>query len=121
MNRSMSCKAALLGSVIAFSGVAAASATGSAQSSSGCTMPAGLNHPLTDRDGGLAQYAGMPESCLKIMYLYCSAESERVVLGQQAMMVCSLGHEALLKRVFGGDLDALLAWWRTHREPRSGD
>jgi hypothetical protein len=33
------------------------------------------------------------------------------------MIACSLGHEALLRRVFGGDFNALLAWWRSQREP----
>lgn len=106
---------ALIGGAIAFSPMAASSGAQPDETSSGCTLPAAVNHPMMERDGGLAHYASMPEPCLKTMYLYCSAASEQVVLGQHAMMVCSMGHEALLKRVFGGDLDALLAWWRMHR------
>lgn len=106
---------ALIGGAIAFLPLAASWGMEPDEASTGCTLPAALNHPMLERDGALAQFASMPEPCLKTMYLYCSAASERVVLGQHAMIVCSLGHEALLKTVFGGDLDALLAWWRAHR------
>lgn len=102
--------------VVALSAMATPWAAGTDVASAACHMPSGLAHPLMERDGGLSLYASLPDHCLKTMYLNCSAASERAVLGQETAVACSLGHEALLKRVFGGDFDALLAWWRNHRE-----
>jgi hypothetical protein len=108
---------ALLGGVVALSAMATPWAAGADFASAACEVPSRPAHPLMDRDGGLSQYIQLPEHCLKTIYMYCSAASEQAVLGYDAVMVCSLGHEALLKRVFNGDFNALLAWWQSHREP----
>jgi hypothetical protein len=103
--------------VLALSAIAAPYATAADFDSAECEIPPVPTHPLMDRDEGLSQYIQMPEHCLKTMYMYCSAASEKAVLGRGPMIACSLGHEALLRRVFGGDFNALLAWWRSQREP----
>jgi hypothetical protein len=109
-------RAALLRGVIAVSAMTTPWAAGSDFAAAACEVPAAAIHPLVDRDGGLSHYVQLTDDCLKTMYLYCSAASKKAVLGQGPMMACSLGHEALLKRVFDGDFDALLAWWQSHRD-----
>jgi hypothetical protein len=72
-----------------------------------------------------ARLERMSERDLKAMYLRCSRDSSQRMLGFGEAARCSIGHEVLKKRSFGGDFNALLAWWRTHRddplEERSGE
>jgi hypothetical protein len=114
-------RTALIYGVVALSATAAPWAAIADSASADCDLPPMPAHPLMDRDGGLSQYIKLPEHCLKTMYMYCSAASEKVILDQGPMMACSLGHEALLRRVFGGDFNAMLAWWRSQREPMPRD
>ena len=37
-------------------------------------------------------------------------------MGFDEAALCSIGFEALKKRKFGGDFNAMLAWWRLHRD-----
>lgn len=110
-------RSAMLRSIVAVSAMAPSWAATDDFTARTCQVPSAPTHPLIDRGSGMLQYAQLPEDCLKTMYLQCSAASERMVLGQEAVLACSIGHEALLQRVFKGDFNALLAWWRSHREP----
>ena len=52
---------------------------------------------------------------LKRVYLACDFEATRSRLSPSDVMHCSILSEELKNRVFGGDLDRLLVWWRTQR------
>jgi hypothetical protein len=79
-----------------------------------CRVSAGEADP-TSRNLELSSFDGVPEDCLKTMFMHCSAASEKNVLGMGTVMVCSIAYEALLKRVFRGDFETLLAWWQSQR------
>lgn len=53
---------------------------------------------------------------LKRAYLRCDLEANLRPLTSSRAMGCSLLAEHLLQQAFGGDLDKLLAWWRTARD-----
>jgi hypothetical protein len=52
------------------------------------------------------------EADLKALYLGCARESARQRLSPHDAARCSAAAELLKERSFGGDFDALLAWWR---------
>lgn len=60
-------------------------------------------------------YAALSESCLKSMFLQCAEAADRGLLGPGSAMTCSVGYEALRRKVFRDDFEALLAWWRSTR------
>ena len=60
----------------------------------------------------------LPESDLERLFLLCSRESSQRLMGFDEAALCSVGFEALKKRKFGGDFDAMVAWWRLHRDER---
>lgn len=62
----------------------------------------------------------MPEPQVKGFFLLCSRESSQRMLDFGDAMRCSMANDALLKRSFRGDFDALLAWWRVHRDDPQG-
>jgi hypothetical protein len=68
------------------------------------------------REQLLATFERMPEPQLKGLFLLCSRESSQRMLDFGDAMRCSMANDALLKRSFRGDFEALLAWWRVHRE-----
>ena len=53
---------------------------------------------------------------LKHVYLACDKASSSGLLAPRDAMHCSIVHEELKKRVFGGDFDQMLAWWKEERE-----
>lgn len=55
----------------------------------------------------------LPERDLKAFYLRCSRTAMQGSIGSNDIALCSIGYEILLKRAFGGDFFALLAWWRS--------
>jgi hypothetical protein len=57
----------------------------------------------------------LSESQLKVLVLRCSQESSSRALPSGEAAFCSVAWESLKKRSFAGDSDALLAWWRVHR------
>lgn len=65
-----------------------------------------------------ANFERLPEQDLERLFLHCSRESSQRLMGFDEAALCSTGFEALKKRKFGGDFDAMLAWWRLHREER---
>ena len=62
------------------------------------------------------KFAQLSNTCLKELYLWCSRESSQRLLGFSEAIWCSFGHETLLKGEFGGDFNALMDWWRIHRD-----
>lgn len=62
----------------------------------------------------VAQLERLPELDLKSFYLRCSRAASQHALGSGEIALCSLGYEILLKRIFGGDFFALLAWSQLH-------
>lgn len=52
---------------------------------------------------------------LKRLYLACDLASSTTRLPMHEAMQCAIVHEELKQRVFGGDYDQLLAWWRAQR------
>ena len=69
-----------------------------------------------DREHLAARFEALPESDLKVLYLSCSRESSQRLLDPGEAAFCSTAGEALKRRSFGGDFDALLAWWRAQRD-----
>lgn len=69
--------------------------------------------PALDHESRLvAALRELPEYDLKAFYLRCSRVAVQRSLGSNEIALCSLGYEVLLKRTFGGDFFALLAWSR---------
>ena len=63
-----------------------------------------------------ARYEQMPEGHLKLLFLRCSREASRRMLSLDEGALCSAAQDVLKKRSFGGDFNALLSWWRLHRD-----
>jgi hypothetical protein len=66
---------------------------------------------LEQRDALLAHFDRLPEANLKAVFLSCSRESSRRVMSADEGALCAMAWDELLER-FGGNVDALLAWWR---------
>jgi hypothetical protein len=81
-----------------------------------CDPPASDAHPLMDRGGTLSRYEQLPAHCLKAMFMRCAAEASEQMLDFGSAAVCSIGYEALLRRGFSGNFQALMAWWRAERD-----
>ena len=67
---------------------------------------------LRDRAAIISRYEQLPELCLKDMFLACSEAAGETLLDGGSAAACSLNYEALLRRSFGGDFNALMVWWR---------
>jgi hypothetical protein len=63
--------------------------------------------------GAVAQRASADD--LKREYLRCERAAAEGGLDLASAAACSLLYEALRERVFNGDFDALVAWWRESR------
>jgi hypothetical protein len=91
-----------------------------------CLMVAGAavaQSPATgsarDPDAQLVQQLEqLSHGQLRALYVDCSNEAEKRLLGSGEAAVCSFVYETLKRRVFGGDFDALLAWSRAQRAPQ---
>jgi hypothetical protein len=57
----------------------------------------------------------MPPAELKRVYLACDSSATSGRLDFSDAIQCSFVAEELKQRVFEGDFDKLLAWWRVHR------
>lgn len=82
-----------------------------------CVAPEHAGNPLMDRQERIAQFEQLGAPCLKRLVVQCDAAAGREMLDMGSAAACSLGYEALLRRGFGGDFQAMLVWWRT----RPGD
>lgn len=73
---------------------------------------------LGDRERLFAHFESVGEVNLKRLYLRCARESSQRLLGFDEAARCGVVGEVLKARSFGGDFNALLAWWRQHRDDR---
>jgi hypothetical protein len=80
-----------------------------------CTIATEEADPLADRQDLLAEYERLPAGCLQATFRQCTEASERTLLDLGSAAMCSIGYEALLRKHFGGDFHALMAWWRDDR------
>lgn len=99
---------------IAFAAIAAWPAVALSQTAD-CRTPALPAEPFAARSASISWFEQMPESCLKAMFMDCAAATREHVLDFGSATFCSVGYEALLKRGFGGDFQALMGWWRSQR------
>jgi hypothetical protein len=60
--------------------------------------------------------AALTTDKLKSAYLDCESRATTEFLDAGDAANCSVVYEELKQRVFGGDLDRLLAWWRSQRD-----
>ena len=67
-------------------------------------------------DQALAHLERLSETDLKALYLRCARDSSQRRLSQDEAVQCSIAADVLKARSFGGDFDALLAWWRRYRD-----
>lgn len=65
-----------------------------------------------DREAIIASYEQLPDRCLKLVFRECSNAANQAMLDGRTAAHCSMSYEALLRRSFGGDFRALMAWWR---------
>lgn len=110
--RALRCLVVAAAAVLSLPAPAQAEAQAGAQR---CQLPASDGDPLGDREGLLAQYEALPQSCLQEIFRACSHASSRSLLDFGSAATCSFGYEALLKRGFGGNFRALMAWWDGER------
>ena len=71
----------------------------------------GQSSSLVDKP--IAQHLTTAE--LKSVYLACDLASSTARLAMHEAMQCSIISEELKQRVFGGESDQMLAWWRQQR------
>jgi hypothetical protein len=84
-----------------------------------CRAPEYDGPLMLNREKRITQFEGLGERCLKRLVVECNAAASREILDPGSAFACSLGYEALLKRGFGGDFQAMLGWWRTRAEDGS--
>lgn len=78
-----------------------------------CAAPDHSSNSAADRLERISQYEGLGEHCLKRLLVQCQAAADRDLLDTATAHACSIGYEALLRRGFGGNFQAMLAWWRS--------
>lgn len=81
--------------------------------------PADGTHPLANRAESLSRFEAMPPQCLKAMFMVCTEAARTQLLDLGSAAACSIGYEALLRSGFGGNFQALMAWWRAQRSASS--
>ena len=72
-----------------------------------------------ERDPVRAHVARLPDPDLERLFLRCESESSERMMDFSEAALCSISLETLKQRRFGGDFNALLAWWRLQREERA--
>ena len=58
----------------------------------------------------------LTEHDLKALYLRCASASTARVLDRDDAAYCTLAADTLQRNHFRGDFDAMLTWWRAHRD-----
>ena len=84
----------------------------------GCRAPEHEGNPLLAREERIRQFESLGSPCLKQLLVECSAAASRELLDTGTAFACSLGYEALLRRGFNGNFQAMLAWWRSPERAR---
>lgn len=73
--------------------------------------PSGWLH----REESIRAHGRLPQPCLRALVRECSEAANQALLDGDQAAVCSIRYEALLRYGFGGNFQALLAWWRDSR------
>jgi hypothetical protein len=76
---------------------------------------------IAAREHWLASYDRLPEPALAEAFLRCDREARVRMLSFEDGVRCAMAWDALLRRVFVGDVDALIAWWRIRRDSSAVD
>jgi hypothetical protein len=77
-----------------------------------CPPSTPLALPWNDREGSLERHGDLPLACLRALVRQCDREANQRFLDASLAYLCSVRYEALLHHGFGGDFQALVAWWR---------
>jgi hypothetical protein len=86
----------------------------------GCELPSSeAVDPLADRAGLLSRYEQLPRACVEAVFRECTVAADRGMLDLASAAVCSFSYEALLRQKFGGNFNALLAWWQAEGRANS--
>jgi len=80
----------------------------------GLPLPVAHAQPASLSDAAFAQTLNAAQ--LERLYLLCDRASSRGRLATHQAMQCSIVQEELKQRVFGGDFERMLAWWRQQRD-----
>lgn len=64
----------------------------------------------------MARFDHLPRAALESAFLRCDREARVRVLSLDEGAHCAMAWDALLRRVFAGDVDALIIWWRANRD-----
>lgn len=71
--------------------------------------------PWSGREAAIASQGALPPTCLQALVRECADAAQENFLDGGTAAACSVRYEALLRHGFGGDFEALLAWWRQQR------
>ena len=80
--------------------------------------------PLTvfgAREKWLTTFDRIPAPALAAAFLHCDRAARKTMLNFEDGVRCATASDALLKRVFANDVDALIAWWLAHRDDSTVD
>ena len=78
--------------------------------------PAQTLSQASDSKALLTHFENVSEAELKTQYLRCARVSSQRLLSLAEAVGCTTTGEVLKARSFGGDFNALIAWWRLHRD-----
>ena len=68
--------------------------------------------PVSAQQPGATSLGSLPAEELKQLYLRCDAAATVALLDGESAALCSRVNEELKHRVFDGDFNRLLVWWR---------
>lgn len=71
---------------------------------------------FSHREQWIAAFEQLPEARLRAFFLHCDRESREHLVQFDDAVRCAMAWDALLKRGFANDVNALLAWWREQRD-----
>ena len=83
-------------------------------------QPTCLPPEWTGPDNVRVHLERLTEHDLKALYLRCASASTARVLDRDEAAYCTLAADTLQRNHFRGDFDAMLAWWRAHRDSPLG-
>ena len=73
------------------------------------------------REKWLTTFDRIPAPALAAAFLNCDRAARKTMLNFEDGVRCAMVSDALLRRVFANDVDALIAWWLANRGDRTVD
>jgi hypothetical protein len=73
---------------------------------------------LGQRDRLITAFEQLPMARLEGVFMACDQASSARLMAMDEGALCAMAWDALLRRRFEGDVEALLAWWRAERSRR---